>query len=239
MVVKLFKSLALALILMTSSSCDLVMMNRGKAPLAELKYLRGAENFDVSSFFGSNLKGFAIILDDKNDIMDTIEISSSGSWNQNKGTIKFEYKYSDKKDYRTWLITKHDSGDFSIVGHDFVGSAKGRQSGNISEIIYKMSYEFNKVESEIEFTDNIYQVNKDSVVVITELRSNGKKIGKIVGSLQKSEGAVKISKQVEPESAPILNNSSKSSNSNVQPSALNDNDKVTPSDSSAAVSIKI
>lgn len=193
MMIKSLKAIVVALILMTSSSCDL--MKRGKAPLTQLTYLRGAQKFDISSFFSSDLKGFAIVLDGKNNIIDTIEIASSGSWNQNKGTIKFEYQYNDKKDYRTWLITKHDSGDFSIVGHDFVGSAKGRQSGNISEIVYKMNYEFNKVESEVEFTDNIYQVNEDSVVVITQLRSNGKKIGKIVGSLQKNKKAIKVSRK--------------------------------------------
>ncbi len=165
------------------TSCNLQKSN---APLPKLEYLEGASKFSIDQFFDSDLRGFAIILDNDDKIIDKIDITSQGSWSGNKGTVKFEYLYkNDRKDYRTWLITKQNSENFSIVGHDFVGSANGRQSGNVAELLYKMNYKFNGDEKEISFVDKVYQVNNSSVIAITELYHKNKKVGKIISSFVK------------------------------------------------------
>lgn len=180
----IIRILALTLSLFLISSCQFKKSNE---PLPRLNYLDGAPNFSVDNFFDSQLRGFAIILDKDEKIIDKIEMTASGSWSGNKGTVKFSYIYkNNRKDYRTWLITKQSSEKFSIVGHDFIGAANGRQAGNVSEILYKMNYKFNGTENKIDFVDNIYKVSNDSAVTITELYDNGKLVGKIIGSLVKS-----------------------------------------------------
>ena len=185
MFIKITKFSLIFAALLALSSCNL---GGSKKPLSKLEYLEGASKFDIDKFFNSDLSGFAIILNAEEKVIDKIEIKSTGSWSGKKGTVKFEYIYkNNRKDYRTWLITKKSSEKFSIVGHDFVGSAAGRQNGNVSEMLYKMSYKFNGQEKEINFTDTLYQINKNSVIAITELRFRGKKIGKIISSLSKEK----------------------------------------------------
>ncbi len=165
------------------ASCKFKKSNE---PLPRLEYLDGTAKFDVDNFFNSDLKGFAIILDENEKIIDKIEMNAKGSWSGTKGTVKFEYIHkNDRKDYRTWLITKKSSENFSIVGHDFIGSANGRQAGNVAEILYKMNYKFMGQEKEIEFVDNIYQTGNDAAVTITELYHDGDLVGKIIGSFIK------------------------------------------------------
>lgn len=179
------RTLTIFVSLFLITSCELKKSNE---PLPKLQYLDGAPKFEIDKFFNSDLTGFAIILDANEKIIDKVEVSASGNWSGNKGTVKFQYIYkNNRKDFRTWLITKQSSEKFSIVGHDFIGEASGRQSGNVGEILYKMRYKFDESEKEIEFVDNLYKATENSAITITELYHKGKLIGKIIGSFSKEQ----------------------------------------------------
>lgn len=171
-------------------SCNVQKKNPVVTPL---EYLEGAEKFDIKEFFNQTSYGFAIALDRNGKIISKHSVTSIGSWDGNKGTVKFDFLYSkEKKDFRTWLVTIDDEKNFTIVGHDFLEPAKGRQSGNVSEIIYKMNIDFNNAKNEYKFTDNIFQVDNKSAIIITEVSDEKGVIGKIITSVSKSE-AKKVS----------------------------------------------
>ena len=162
----MFRLFLISFLCLGLTACNL----QKKTPLKPLNYLEGAEKFDVKEFFSKSQEGFAIILDNQDKIVSKFNVKSSGAWEGNKGTIKFQYNYSkDKTDFRTWLVTVDNNNNYTIVGHDFLEPAKGRQKGNVSELLYKMNYEFNRQKSKYSFVDNIYQVDKNSVIIITDI----------------------------------------------------------------------
>lgn len=187
MLKKLFVISSIALL---TFSCNL----QKKEPIVTpLEHLEGAEKFNVKEFFDQTSSGFAIALDKNGKIISKHSITSTGSWEGDKGTVKFEFIFSkEKKDFRTWLVTIDDEENFTIVGHDFLEPAKGRQAGNVSEILYKMNIDFNDTKDEYKLTDNIFQVDNKSAIIITEVANKNGVVGKIITSVSKSE-AKKVS----------------------------------------------
>ncbi len=177
------KKTIVALALTCLFSCNL---EKKKPVVFPVKYLDGAQKFDISEFYNNKSCGFAIVLSNNGDIIDKITIAANGEWGKDRGVIKFNYIYNDnRKESRTWLITKSDDKNFSIVGHDFAGNAKGRQSGNAAEIIYNMNYKLDNQPKEIKFVDNLYLIDKNSLIIRSDLHHNQKRIGKIISSLSK------------------------------------------------------
>jgi hypothetical protein len=175
---KLILSIVLVIVL---AACN----TQKKQPLLPLKFLEGAQDFHIKDFFQASQKGYAVIIDSNDEIIAKFKVESSGEWSANKGTIKFKYTYNkDKIDYRTWLVTLDSDSDYTIVGHDFLEPAKGRQSGNVSELLYKMNYELHGSKSATSFVDKIYQVEKDSVIILTNMYREGKYIGKIISAFK-------------------------------------------------------
>ncbi len=178
------------------SSCH-IMGDLGKKnktqEIKPLNFLEKAPEYKINQFLKDDLKAFAIVQDNDGRIIDGFVAKIQGEWENNKGTVKFVYNFiKGKKDSRTWLITTQGEKDYNAIGHDFNAPAKGRQTGNVSEISYQLSYDYNGQKEQIDFTENLYMVDKNSAIVISDMRIGQNKIGKMIISLQKINNIKRI-----------------------------------------------
>lgn len=197
---KIFKITILAAFLTSAlSSCaflEQLNSKRNKGVQKPLDYLEKAEKFRVNQFLKGDLKGFAIIQDENGKIIDSFTVKTKGDWEGKRGTVKYHFTYNNgKKDARTWLITVNDKESYTAIGHDFVSPAKGRQAGNVSEILYTLLKEYNGKKQNIEFEDKLYMVNSNSAIVVSKMYVKGKLVGEAIISLSKVKKKIAIKRQ--------------------------------------------
>lgn len=178
--------------LFTLSSCAALQnMISPKASFSEVNTVSSAGRIDIKNFFNGDLEGFAITKDQNDKITDVNTIKVEGSWEGNKGVIKKTYFYSTgKKDSRTWLVTVNNDGTFDAVGHDVASPGRGRQIGNVAQMIYSLLVPENGVKSEVRFEDKMYMVDKNSMIMITSFKK-AYGSGTNITSLSKVEPAKK------------------------------------------------
>lgn len=203
------RNLLLFVAVFVLSSCGVLEKLKGSSQnktLSPIVYLNNAPKYDVKKFLNGDLEGFAIVRNEKDEIIDSFTAKVDGFWEENRGTIKYSFKFNNgKKDARTWLITVERSGDYEAVGHDFAAPAKGRQSGNVSEIIYSLKKEYRGRKEKIDHDDKIYLVDKNSAIVISEMRIGKKMIGRVTLSLKKLKKKVEVEKVEEKSEASASN----------------------------------
>ncbi|HLD76952.1 MAG TPA: DUF3833 family protein [Rickettsiales bacterium] len=161
--------------------------------LKPLNYLEKAPKVNIKNFLDGDLSGFAIIQDVNDKIENSFVVDVDGKWEGNKGTVRFNYVFNGgKKDSRTWLITVEDAENYTAIGHDFLSPAEGRQAGNTSQIIYTLRQIYKDKKEQIEFEDNLYLVDEDSAIIISEMRIGKTKLGKAIISLKKNGKSTKV-----------------------------------------------
>jgi hypothetical protein len=186
------KILPLILLSLTLFSCASInefldRQSRESKNNQPLSYLDNAPKYKVEEFLNGKIEGFAIVQDENGKITDAFTTSVIGEWEEKRGTVKYNFVFNGgKKDARTWLITSKDSESYTAIGHDFSKPAQGRQTGNASEIIYNLLYDYKGKKENVNFKDEIYMIDKNSAIVISSMTLNKKNIGKIILSLKKA-----------------------------------------------------
>lgn len=168
---KLKLSKLLIVLLFLSSSCANLFQDN-KPSTRPIDYIAGAKKLDFKKFFDGSVDGFSIIKDQDDNIIDTKKILIDGEWEGNKGIIKQRYENrKGKKDSRTWLVTMHKDGTFDAVGHDISAPALGKQIHNSAQITYQLRVKRNGVRQEVFFEDRMYQIDSDSMIIITNFKN--------------------------------------------------------------------
>lgn len=188
MMKNIFKFSLLLTSLVAINSCAVLdkFMQKNNAPLQPLTYLEKAPKVNVKDFFDGDLEGFAIIQDANGKIENSFIVKVDGKWEENKGTVRHNYIYNGgKKDSRTWLITVNDPENYTAIGHDFIAPGQGRQFGNASQVIYTLTYPYKDKKEKIDFEDNLYLVDENSAIIISEMKLNKNLVGKSIISLKK------------------------------------------------------
>jgi len=175
-------SLLLSLVFLISS-CSLGRPEK----LPDVDYLSSGTEIDIKKFFNGDLEGFAIIQNEKGKISDTQIIKINGKWDDDKGVVQQNVIHSDgTKDGRTWLFTINRDGTFEAVGHDVARPARGRQIGNVLQMVYALSIPHNSVRRQVDFEDRIYMVDEKSAIMISKFRKGFGSYGKAIISLKKT-----------------------------------------------------
>jgi len=182
---KTIKSFALLALLLNTASCETfrkIDFRRMDPRLlfgkkvyfdSKLDSLNNVQMLNIRFFFDGELEGHGIKRNNDGNIVDAQNIKIKSKWQGNKGTLQFDYYHDNQHlDSRTWLITLNPNGTFEAIGHDIIGQAHGKHSGNASQIIYDLMLpdEYNR-KIEHHFEDKIYLVDEKSAIMI-------KKVGK-------------------------------------------------------------
>ncbi len=184
-----FKILAILTSCIAISSCQFlekISSQKSNKSLAALDYLDKAPKFNIKNFFNGNLEGFAVIKNENGKIENSFVLDVDGKWEGDKGTVRYNYVFNGgKKDSRTWLFTVDDAENYTAIGHDFISPAKGRQAGNVSQILYTLIYPHKDKKQNVDFEDNIYLIDENSVIIISEMFIGKNKIGTATIALKK------------------------------------------------------
>lgn len=191
---KVIKFAAISTVGLALSSCALIEGLNQNQPKKPLVYLEKAPKFHVENFLKGPLTGFAIIQDNSGKIIDSYTLKVDGEWEAKRGTIKYKFKFNNGKvDARTWLVTA-ENDSYTVIGHDFLSPAEGRSAGNVSELIYTLSQDYQGKKEKIKFKDNLYLVDNNSAIIESAMVLNRKSIGKVTISLTKDKVQPKVNK---------------------------------------------
>lgn len=157
--------------LLISNSCT-ILQPKEKA-VEQLDYLKGSsEKMNYRDFFNGKIEGFAIKKDQDGKIINSFKVQINGSWEGNRGVVKNNYIYFDgRKDSRTWLVTIDQDGTYEAIGHDVIKPIRGEQVGNSARASYSLKND-SKSKEEILFTDKMYLIDNESMIVIQDYKKN-------------------------------------------------------------------
>jgi hypothetical protein len=145
----------------------------------------GGPTFDIKKYINGDLEGWGYFEDAKGNITKRVTAKVKGSWDGNKGIIKRGFVIDgEKTGARTWLITM-DEDDFSAIGHEVIGSAKGQQYKGLSQMFYKVKMKFDGPKIETDVTETTYNINNKSSMSVFEYKSGKQIVGKMILSLRK------------------------------------------------------
>ncbi len=179
------RKLIIIFVLILTSSCAYIEKYRVEPESPQ--GLKGGVKADVKEFFNGDVNAFSIKFDANDKIVASRIIKINGSWEDDKGIIRQQFiNHKGEKDSRTWLVTiEGENGDFTAIGHDILAPAQGIQTGNIVQMTYTLSKNESGVKTNIDYKDQMYLVDENSMIMISKLSKKGKYIGKEVISMSK------------------------------------------------------
>lgn len=142
---------------------------------------------DIKDYLNGGLSGWGVIQDNKGNVIKRFNAKIEGEWDGQKGIVKRKFIFTDgKSDNRVWLITVNKN-DFSAVGHEVVGTARGQQYKGLAQLHYDLEKSFDGVRSKTSVTETIYNIDGNSSISILDFKSAGSTAKKMILSLQKTK----------------------------------------------------
>lgn len=186
---KIINLFVLALTLQSVASCAYLdkLMAPKTAAVPQIDYLNTTSKLNLKTFLNGNIDSYAVTFDENGKIQSTYTAKINGTWDENRGTVRFNYVYNNgKKENRTWLVTFNENGEYSAIGHDFVGEATGKQLGNASLINYNLMIPLKDKKQQVEFEDRIYQIDENSAIMTSVAKQGKTTISNSIVSLKKN-----------------------------------------------------
>jgi len=182
---KKFHILLLAIISLTLSSCA-YLEGLSNPKQEDLSFLEKGVKIDIKKFFTGDVEAFAIMQDENEKVISTQTIKINGRWTDNKGVIQHEFVYyGGEKDSRTWLMTLNPDGTFEATGHEVAVMARGRQAGNLAQMVYTLLVPGVEGKQEAKFEDTMYLVDEKSMILISKFQKKNGEKGTYTISLKK------------------------------------------------------
>jgi len=140
---------------------------------------------NIKNYLDGSLEGWGLFEDANGNITKRFTTKVKGTWEDDKGVIKRDFVFDgSKKESRTWLITV-EKDEFTAVGHEVIGTAKGQQYKGVAQMIYKVKMAFEGPKEETTVTETLYNIDNKSSISVFEFKVGKIKKGKMILSLHK------------------------------------------------------
>lgn len=142
---------------------------------------------DIRKFFNGPVEAWGVLysFSGKQDLR--FYATMEGSWQGNKGTLKEKFTYSDGRiDERTWNITMIDDHNFTATAGDVIGTAKGTQHGNTTNMRYTLDAKRSSGGTiKLSMDDWMYLIDDNTIINRIKMKKFGLGVGELVVTMRK------------------------------------------------------
>ncbi|MCY4420399.1 MAG: DUF3833 family protein [Gammaproteobacteria bacterium] len=104
-----------------------------------------------------------------------------GCWDGNRGTLDEHFRYNNgETGNRCWHLTFTDDETFVASAHDLVGTAKGRQSGNVAVMRYRLRVMRGRSAITVGMEDWFYLINDRTLINRARMSKFGVRVGELM-----------------------------------------------------------
>lgn len=166
----------------------LIMLN-GCSSLTLDTYSDMGPAMNPKEYFNGPIKAWGIIQNWRGQVVSRFDVDMVGSWEGNIGTLKEDFVYydEDKKQQRTWTITKTDGDTYEGTAGDILGKAKGKVSGNAMNWAYQMDLPVDGSTYRITFDDWMWRMNDGVLINRSYLKKFGFTVAELTLFMQKQD----------------------------------------------------
>jgi len=141
---------------------------------------------DVKEFFSGNIKAWGLVQDWTGKVTTRFDVDMVGSWNNNIGTLKENFRYyNGKTQQRVWTITQNKDGTYTGTANDIIGKAKGNSEGSALKWSYTMDIPVDDKTYRIKLDDWMWQMNDGILINRSYLKKFGITVAELTLFMQK------------------------------------------------------
>jgi hypothetical protein len=143
---------------------------------------------DIKEYFSGNIKAWGLVQDWKGHVTTRFDVDMVGSWENNTGTLKEDFRYYDgKKQQRTWTITKNDDGTYTGTAGDIIGKAEGEINGSAVKWSYTMDIPVDGKTYRVKLDDWMWQMNDGILINRSYIKKFGITVAELTLFMQKQD----------------------------------------------------
>lgn len=148
---------------------------------------RGQEpRLDLKEYFNGPIKAWGIVQDRSGKIIQRFDVTMTGSWEGDTGTLKEHFVYYDgKRQERIWTIKKISDHKYEGTAGDIIGVAEGNVAGNAMRWAYQMDLEVEGSTYRITFDDWMFNMNDGVLINRSYLKKFGITMAELTLFMQK------------------------------------------------------
>ncbi len=166
----------------------ILVMTASCSNTAITAYQAESPAMDIREYFDGPIEAWGFVQDWKGEVIQRFDISMTGSWDGNVGTLEEEFRYySGQVDHRTWTLTRLDDGRFQGAAGDVVGTAEGFMAGNAVNMKYRLEIPRGDGTLVLNMDDWMWLMNDGVVINRTKMKKFGLKVGEVTVFMRKLE----------------------------------------------------
>ena len=137
-------------------------------------------SFDLLEYFDGETTAWGLIVDRFGNLQRTFKVRLNGNIDNKQLLLKEYFTYNNgETEYREWIITKTETGNYEGKSKDTIGVAKGKQDGNTMRMVYDTTISIGETDIRVSFDDRFVKADKKVVINRAEILKWGIKIADV------------------------------------------------------------
>ena len=137
-------------------------------------------SFDLLEYFDGETTAWGLIVDRFGNLQRTFKVRLNGNIDNKQLLLKEYFTYNNgETEYREWIITKTETGNYEGKSKDTIGVAKGKQDGNTMRMVYDTTISIGDTDIRVSFDDRFVKADKRVVINRAEILKWGIKIADV------------------------------------------------------------